>query len=86
MLSRTGAYKPAAGLTIAAFPLIIFTAIVNYPVTGLQTTVQYLVLSVFLASIFLSWRGLAVLAITISLACCSCQSCCPRRSRPTRRL
>src|SRR6266516_705176 len=63
VLTRVGANRAAAGLTIAAFPLIIFTAIVTYPETSLHTIVQYLVLSVFLGSIFLSWRGLARLAI-----------------------
>jgi len=61
-LNRTCHYRLAAGLLIAAFPMIIFTVILNDPVVGLSRTVQYLVLSLFLASIFLSWRGLAVLA------------------------
>src|SRR4051812_17491852 len=64
MLTRIGADRVAAGLTIAAFPLIIFTTIANQPETGQKTIVHYLVLSVFLGSIFLSWRGLARLAIT----------------------
>jgi PAS domain-containing protein len=63
VLTRIGADRAAAGLTIAAFPLIIFTAIVTYPDTRLYTIVHYLVLSVFLGSIFLSWRGLARVAI-----------------------
>jgi two-component system, cell cycle sensor histidine kinase and response regulator CckA len=63
-LTRIGAHQAAAGLTIAAFPLIIFTTILIYPETRLQTIVHYLVLSVFLGSIFLSSRGLATLAIT----------------------
>ena len=63
VLTRIGADRAAAGLTIAAFPLIIFTAIVGYPEPGLHTIVHYLVLSVFLGSIFLPWRGLAGLAI-----------------------
>src|SRR5204862_4289990 len=61
-LNRTRYYRLAAGLTIAAFPLIIFTAIVSNPVYGLSRTVQYLVLSLFLASIFMSWRALTMLA------------------------
>ena len=63
VLSRTRYYRLAAGLTIGAFPMIIFTSIVNNPESGLHTTVHYLVLSVFLASIFLSRRGLSRLAI-----------------------
>jgi PAS domain S-box-containing protein len=62
-LTRIGAHRAAAGLTIAAFPLIIFTTILIYPEARLQTIVHYLVLSVFLGSIFLLWRGLATLAI-----------------------
>jgi two-component system, cell cycle sensor histidine kinase and response regulator CckA len=62
-LTRVGAHRTAAGLTIATFPLIIFTTILIYPEKGLQTIVHYLVLSLFLGSIFLSWRGLAGLAI-----------------------
>jgi PAS domain S-box-containing protein len=62
-LTRIGADRVAAGLTIVAFPLIIFTTIISYPETRLQTIVHYLVLSVFLGSIFLSWRWLAGLAI-----------------------
>ncbi|MEO7908365.1 MAG: PAS domain S-box protein [Roseiflexaceae bacterium] len=61
-LSRTRSYRLAAGLTIGAFPMIIFTAIVHAPANGLNTTIHYLVLSVFLASIFLSRRGLAIIA------------------------
>jgi len=63
VLNRTRYYRSAAGLTIAVFPLIIFTAIVSNPMYGLSRTVQYLVLSLFLASIFISWRGLAMLAV-----------------------
>jgi PAS domain S-box-containing protein len=62
-LTRVGANRAAAGLTIAAFPLIIFTTIASYPDTRLHTIVHYLVLSVFLGSIFLSPRGLARMAI-----------------------
>jgi PAS domain S-box-containing protein len=62
-LSRTRNYQLAAALTIGAFPLIIFTTIARNPESGLNTTVNYLVLSVFLASIFLPRRGLALLAI-----------------------
>src|SRR5215213_3296898 len=61
-LSRTRYYQLAATLAIGAFPLIILTRIVNSPTSGLNTTIHYLVLSVFLSSIFLSRRGLAVLA------------------------
>jgi PAS domain S-box-containing protein len=62
VLSRTRYYKLAACLAIGAFPLIILTKIVSAPAIGLHTTIHYLVLSVFLSSIFLSRRGLAVLA------------------------
>jgi PAS domain S-box-containing protein len=62
-LNRTRYYRSAAGLTIAAFPLFIFTTILNFPESRLGTIVQYLVLSLFLASIFLSWRGLVMLAL-----------------------
>jgi two-component system, cell cycle sensor histidine kinase and response regulator CckA len=62
-LTRVGAHRAAAGLTIAAFPLIIFTTIISYPETRPLTIVHYLVLSLFLGSIFLSWRGLVGLAI-----------------------
>jgi PAS domain S-box-containing protein len=63
VLTRVGADRAAAGLTIAAFPLIIFTTIASYPETRPHTIVHYLVLSVFLGSIFLSRRGLARIAI-----------------------
>ncbi len=62
LLNRTRYYRLAASLTISAFPLIILTSIVQDPASGLQTMIHYLVLSVFLASIFLSRRGLAILA------------------------
>jgi two-component system cell cycle sensor histidine kinase/response regulator CckA len=62
MLNRTRWYRQAAGLTIAMFPLVILTTILNNPAHGLDNIINYLVLSVFLASIFLSWRGLAILA------------------------
>ena len=58
-LSCTRYYRLAAGLTIGAFPMIIFTTIVQNPAIGLNTTIHYLVLSVFLAGIFLPRRGLA---------------------------
>jgi PAS domain S-box-containing protein len=61
-LNRTRHYRPAASLLIAAFPLIIFIVILNDPLVGLSRTIQYLVLSLFLSSIFVSWRGLIVLA------------------------
>src|SRR6266540_4156858 len=38
-LTRVGADRAAAGLTIAAFPLIIFTTIASYPDTRLHTIV-----------------------------------------------
>jgi len=62
-LSRTRWYRLAAGLTASAFPLIIFTTMLRHPENSLHTTIHYLVLSVFLASIFLSSRGLALLAL-----------------------
>jgi PAS domain S-box-containing protein len=58
-LTRTRAHRLAASLTIAAFPLIIFTNIISYSGDHLHPIVQYLVLSIFLGSIFLSQRGLA---------------------------
>jgi two-component system, cell cycle sensor histidine kinase and response regulator CckA len=61
-LSRTRYYRLAACMAIGAFPLIILTRIVDNPAGGLQTTIHYLVLSIFLSSIFLSWRALAMLA------------------------
>jgi two-component system, cell cycle sensor histidine kinase and response regulator CckA len=62
VLSRTRYYQLAAGLTIGAFPMIIFTAIVQNPTGGLNTTIHYMVLSMFLSSIFLPQRGLAIIA------------------------
>jgi PAS domain S-box-containing protein len=62
VLSRTRYYQLAAGLTIGAFPMIIFTAIVQNPAGGLNTTIHYMVLSIFLSSIFLPQRGLAIVA------------------------
>jgi PAS domain S-box-containing protein len=61
-LSRTSYYQLAAGLAIGAFPIIILIRIVSDPAAGLNTTINYLVLSIFLASIFLPKRGLAIIA------------------------
>ena len=61
-LSSYRYHRLAAGLTIGAFPLIIFTTIVQNPAIGLNTSIHYLVLSVFLAGIFLPRRGLALIA------------------------
>ena len=62
VLSRTRYYQLAAGLMTGTFPTIIFTTIVRNPESGLSTTVNYLVLSIFLASAFLPQRGLALIA------------------------
>src|SRR5262249_3459071 len=63
VLSRTRHHKLAAGLMITAFPLVIFITVVHYPESRLNTIVHYLVLNIFLASIFLSRRGLVLIAV-----------------------
>jgi diguanylate cyclase (GGDEF)-like protein/PAS domain S-box-containing protein len=66
-LSRTALYQVAAVLMIAMFPLVIFTTILASAAPGVDRIVSYLVLSLFLGSIFVSWRGVMLLA-AINLA------------------
>lgn len=64
--NRARCYAIAAMLMIAMFPLVIFTSIASNASQNLDAMLQYLVLSVFLASIFVSWRGVAILGIVNS--------------------
>jgi two-component system cell cycle sensor histidine kinase/response regulator CckA len=62
MLNRTRYYTFGASLAIIMFPLVIFLSIARSPLLHLTTIIHYLVLSLFLASILISKRGVALLA------------------------
>jgi two-component system, cell cycle sensor histidine kinase and response regulator CckA len=61
-LNRARFFQIAAGLAVATFPVIIFAVAATTPGDGPSGIVQYLVLSIFLASILLGTRGLTVIA------------------------
>lgn len=62
-LNRTRYYDVAATVTIAMFPLVVFSDLILGTSTVTLNMLQYLVLGLILASIFLSLRGLLLLAI-----------------------
>jgi len=60
--SRTTHYRLAVGMMIAICPLAIFTTIISSSAPGVDGAVSYLVLGLFLSSIFVSWHGVLLLA------------------------
>jgi PAS domain S-box-containing protein len=62
LLNRTHHYKLTAGLTVATLPVTIFTIAATAPTYRISASIPFLVLSLLLASIFVSWHGLVFLA------------------------
>jgi two-component system, cell cycle sensor histidine kinase and response regulator CckA len=62
-LSRTRYYTLAASLTVAMFPIVVFSSVLQRTAPHPIATLNYLVVGLLFGSIFLSVRGLAVLAI-----------------------
>ena len=63
LLNRWGRYRAAASLTLAMFPLVIVALIVSGASAEPRASLNYLVLGILLASILLSWRGVAVFTL-----------------------
>jgi PAS domain S-box-containing protein len=63
LLNRCDRYRAAATVTLAMFPLVIFTLVVTGSSAYPRGTLSYLVLGILLASILLSWRGVALLTL-----------------------
>ena len=59
VLNQRGHYRASASVTLAMFPLVIFALVVSGSSAEPRTTLSYLVLGILLASILLSWRGVA---------------------------
>jgi signal transduction histidine kinase len=66
-LNRCGHYRAAATVTLAMFPLVIFALLIGGTAAEPQITLSYLVLGILLASILLTWRGVAAFT-AVSLA------------------
>jgi PAS domain S-box-containing protein len=63
VLNHCNRYRAAATVTLAMFPLVIFTLVVTGSAAEPQITLSYLVLGILLASILLSWRGVALFTL-----------------------
>jgi len=63
LLNRGGRYRGAASVTLAMFPLVIVALVVSGASAEPRTTLSYLVPGILLASILLSWRGVAVFTL-----------------------
>ena len=63
LLNRCGRYGAAATVTLAMFPLVIFSLVVTGRAAEPSTTLSYLVLGILLASILLGWRGVALVTL-----------------------
>ena len=63
LLNRCDRYRAAATVTLAMFPLVIFTLVVTGSSAQPRSTLSYLVLGILLASILLSWRGVALFTL-----------------------
>jgi PAS domain S-box-containing protein len=62
-LSRTRHYALAAALTVAMFPIVVFSSVLRGTAPHPITTLNYLVVGLLFGSIFLPARALATLAI-----------------------
>ena len=60
-LNRCGRYRAAASVALAMFPIVILALVVTGASAEPAVTLSYLVLGILLASILLSWRGVAVI-------------------------
>jgi signal transduction histidine kinase len=63
ILNRCGRYRAAASVALAMFPLVIFALVTTGASAEPRITLSYLVPGILLASILLSWRGVAVFAV-----------------------
>lgn len=63
LLNHRGRYRAAATVTLAMFPLVIFALVRSGTAAEPQITLSYLVLGILLASILLSWRGVAAFTL-----------------------
>ena len=65
-LTRRGRYGLAATLTMAMFPMVLFSEVISNNSNNPVVTLSFLVLSLLLASILLSARGTALMAGTLA--------------------